>query len=343
MTMEKECLDYKASMEFEIWINEHINDITNDFEITQMITEEKGEENNESGFQKVAKRLSKMLGRLIDKLLTFADKMASAIKKKTETAKFKLAIKRIKLIKSSKPIKFIDVWELEKEIKAESRELSVLCNAWVASYEKHGKGPTAATIFESQFKKIVEKHETKIEEIKKEKKEFPANKVRDWLLKNVRKDGEFQGLLRVYAKTIEKNKKILDDVQERKAMFIDRTGYDDGPITVSRVVNNSCNYVKRNADWLGMYWLSSVFLIGSQVAKAYDLANQEEELDGVVDMSDEFEGEQTKRIIANTNWKDPEYKSSLKTTHDRLMTLSGMMGGGAAAIQLKENRKRNSI
>lgn len=333
---------FEESMEFDIWLNENMTDVKMDIDMIALLTEAK-EDDNESGnkFVKVAKRLAKMIATLIEQLKKYIEKAMKKIGDKIQSVKFKAAIKRVKLIKSSKPIKFVDVWKLEKEIKTEARELSLLCSSWSRSYAKKGKGVMAANKFEDAFNHIVRKHEEKIDQIKKTKENFPADKVRAWLLKNTNNKGEFFGILHLYIKDIEKSKALLAEIKEKKEMFIDREDYDNGPVTFSRVVHNSCNYVKRNCDWLGLFFISSVLQIGASAAKYSDLLDQEEQI--MTDEHDEEKARIEKRVIANTIYKDSEYKSKKKSAAKAMKAASATTAAMGAYIKAKEKRKRNSI
>lgn len=341
--MTREDFLYEESMEMDIWLNENFLDVKMDLDMIDLMTEskEKDKEKSDNKFVKVAKRLAKMIGTLIEQLKKYLTKITAKINEKMQSVKFKAAIKRVKRIKSSKPIKFIDVWKLEKEIKAEARELSVLCSSWTKSYVKKGKGMMAANKFEDACNHIIRKHEEKIDQIKKTKEEFPANKVRDWLLKNTNNKGDVFGVLRLYVKDIERSKALLEEVHEKKEIFIDRTGYDNGPLSFSKVMHNTTSYVKRNSDWLGLFFISSVLQIGASAAKYSDLLDQEEQI--MVDENDEEKARLDKRVISNTRFRDDEYTSKKKSAHKAMKYASGATAAMGAFIKAKTNRERNSI
>ena len=94
---------FEESMEFDIWLNENMTDVKMDIDMIALLTEAK-EDGNESGnkFVKVAKRLAKMIATLIEQLKKYIEKAMKKIGDKIQSVKFKAAIKRVKLIKSSK-------------------------------------------------------------------------------------------------------------------------------------------------------------------------------------------------------------------------------------------------
>lgn len=263
--------------QFDVWLNESMNNDILDLDmINDCYMMEKKEDDPNTLLEKV-KKLGKKLKDMLDKVLKAIKKAALAIidkvKKKLTSAKIKLQIKHIKMMRKDKQIEFIDVWKLEKTLMAEAMELGVLCSKWAESYANKGKGVMAANKFEDAFNHIVRTHEEKIERIKKEKIQVSSLKVKKWLLKNTQFNEKLCGPMNTYAKQIEKSKKMLKEIHAKKEIFIKEVGYDNGPVTFTRVVHNGMGYVKRNADWISMYFLSALTFLGSRAYKDHTLKN----------------------------------------------------------------------
>lgn len=338
---------FENSMRFDMWINENIRDFQLDFEMDQMIYEsnsedkKKNNENENNKFEKIKNRMISMISALIKKLKEFIEKFEKKCKEKMRDKKFKMAINRIKKSNSTKPIKFIDVWKLEKEIKSEARELSILCNTWIRSYAKNGKGVMAANKFEDAFHHIIRKHEEKIDQIKKTKETFPADKVKKWLLKNTNDKNEYFGMLRVYTKQIEQYKRLLEEVKLRKQEFIEKTGYDNGPLSFSRVLNNSSLYIKRNSEWLSLFLISSVLQIGGTIAEEYEISDTAKYV--LSDNGDPEEAEKEKISISRQLYHDSENNSKLKKASKAMKKASVGTAAMGAYLMKKSAREKNSI
>lgn len=353
-------LNDKEMQEYDIWLNESMNmDILDLQMIDDLYMLEDGDKQEKENpkllekVKKLAKKLTAMLAKIIQSAKDAISNIGKKIKKKLKTAKMKLHIKHIKMMKTDKPVEFIDVWKLEDHIKAEARELGLLCSGWARSYAKRGKGVMAANKFEDAFNHIVRVHEDKIDQIKKNKIKVSSQKAKKWLLKNTQYNGELCGMINVYVKDIEKAKDMLADIQIKKETFIQETGYDNGPVTFTRVVHNATGYVKRNADWLSMYFLSAVTLIGSHAYKTHVMNDIAHDADKV--MPDEGVEDKNGNIVPDYNSKkfkqkvnqyyhDPDNETKTKK---RINSARAVSGGLAAMGTLTANsarkQHRNSI
>ena len=353
-------LNDREMQEYDIWLNESMNmDILDLQMIDDLYMLEDGDEHEKENpkllekVKKLAKKLTTMLAKIIQSAKDAIGNITKKVKKKLQTAKMKLHIKHIKMMKKDKPVEFIDVWKLEDHIKAEARELGMLCSAWARSYAKRGKGVMVANKFEDAFNHIVRVHEDKIDQIKKNKIKVSSQKVKKWLLKNTQYNGELCGMIKVYIKDIEKSKEMLADIHLKKETFIQETGYDNGPVTFTRVVHNATGYVKRNADWLSMYFLSAVSLIGSHAYKMHVLEDIAHDADKV--MPDEGIEDKNGNIVPDFNSKkfrqkvndyyhDPDNETKAKKRIKRANALSaGLAAMGTFTAHSARSQHRNSI
>lgn len=348
---------------FDIYLNESMNDHILDLGMIEdlYMMEKKSDDSKEDNallekIKKLGQKLKNMLDKIIETVKKAMISMKNKISKKMATAKIRLHIKYIKMMKKDKEIEFIDVWKLEKVMMAESVELGLLCTKWSESYAKRGKGVMAANKFEDMFNHVVRTHEEKIERIKKEKIQVSSLKVKEWLLKNTKSNSKFCGPMNAYKQQIEKSKSMLEDIKAKKEIFIEETGYDNGPVTFTRVVHNGLGYVKRNFDWISMFFLSSVTFIGSRVYKnevLRDIANH--------DITDDLQGDEATfddKGVAHVDFKKKSVKVKARRYYGhsdhaveakkkikKMDAVSGALGAMAGFTLNNANNKerRNSI
>lgn len=328
---------YRYSMEHEIQIQENMNDCLMDIGIIETYMTEADQE---SKIKKIFDRIVKMLKSLASSIKTYSEKLAKKVVEKLSTAKAKVAIARIKKMKSNKPIKFIDVWKYEKTLKEEAKALSKLCNKWLREYTAAGKNVRQANKFEDKFNHIARQYEEKLDQIKKTKIKVPANKAAKWLLDNVGKGCEAQGTIKIYKDQIDDCIKVLESTKIRKEAFIKETGYDDGPASFTKVVNNGWTYVKRNADWISMFLVSSVLQIAAFQQEMTGKQNLNELLTGTQDYEDR--SDEDKESYVNTIYNANSYKGKNKMISKGLQKAS-MTVAAMGTYTKGMAHKRNSI
>lgn len=330
---------YRESMEHEIKIQENMKDFLLDMEIMDTYITEADQE---SKIKKIFDRMIKMLKSLIASIEKYSSQLSKKIVEKLSTAKAKMAINHIKKMKVNKQIKFIDVWKYEKTLKEESKTLTKLCNKWIKDYTLKGRNVRQANKFEDKFNHIARQYEEKLDQIKKTKIQVPSNKVKEWLLKNVGKGCEAQGVIKEYKDEIDNCLKTLESTKIRKEMFIEETGYDNGPASFAKVINNSWLYVKRNADWISMFLVSSVLTIASA---SQDLKGKEELKNKMKKNGDPNywdRSEEDRVTFVNTVYAHDGYKSKTKKRASNLAKASGTIA--AMGMYTKAGSKqRNSI
>lgn len=296
-------------------------------------------EDGEKG-KKLTSRIAEMLRSLIARIKRGIATFNEKLKKRIETEKFKRDIKKLKSSKVETTVEFIDVWEYEKLFKAEVRELCRLCEDWRRAYEKGGASVGQANRFMDHYKDIVDMYEPKIAEVKKNKIKVSSSKVRKWLLLNTQINGEPAGMLQIYLKRLEECQKTFEEVQKKKADYIAKTGYHDGDPSFTKFVTNASIYVKRNADWLTMFAISSVTLfIGYEIEQS---AKKDIGKGFKPDHSEEEEQRKEKKKFENEHFNDPDYKSKKKTASK--IVRKGAVGAAAlGAVTKMRSTNRTGI
>ena len=201
-----------------------------------------------------------------------------------------------------------------------------------------GKNVRQANKFEDKLNHTVRQYEEKLDQIKKTKIKVPANKAAQWLLQNVGKGCEAQGTIKIYKDQIDDCIKVLENTKIRKEMFIEETGYNNGPASFTKVVNNGWIYVKRNADWISMFLVSSLLHIA---AFQQDMSGKEklrEKMSGSQEYLDR--SEENRESFVNAVYDNDNYKSKNKKRANMLRkaaATTASMGTYTKATSTKRN------
>ena len=246
-------------------------------------------------------------------------------------------------------VDFYDVWEYEVILQKTVKELSALTKAYMTKYRLVGNGLTLTNAYTNRCKKLIEKSEKKLSEIKEKKIKVDAKKLLEWVESQEKKGrSEVFAFAEDYLKEIKEIEKTVEEMDKKAEKYASETGMVAKPTGILDNLKNASIFVKRNIDWIGM--IGIIYVTSTAQKYATELGIQKEELKKNTMEPDRGSGSmlhnsERTREYATRKFNEGRTKNKTELVASRVLGNAKMTGFGVAAnnfIQSVRHRK-NSV
>ena len=240
---------------------------------------------------------------------------------------------------------FVDTNKLDGLIEDATKFIEGSLNRFMSMYYKGLAGAIASESFLAMFNHGLESYSKKIEECLKTKKTMRISDVVRWIESNITWTGRSIGNLEKYQNMLDKATKEAERIAAAAKEYEDQNGYIMTNMSFKNMVNNITVFAKKNYDWITLYSLSGVSMIGSLIAKKLGKPHY---YDQIYEMYPQLIGEDLEDIDKwyNYLYNNPDiYKNNYKVADNAFKAASAGLATAASAemYNAMKNERRNSI